>query len=98
MTEREKPLGLDMDPDEAFARFLRVDPGELPDNVRLRQKKGPPKRPQVLMRKAKRLPTSDGGSEHAPVPPCGGGCLIRADMRHTDRPCIWTLNVRFLAL
>ena len=45
MKEREKPLGLDMDPDEAFARFLGVNPAELPENVRLRQKKGPPKRP-----------------------------------------------------
>lgn len=40
MKEREKPLGLDMDPDEAFARFLGVAPAELPENVRLRQKKG----------------------------------------------------------
>lgn len=50
MTERkprEKPLGLDMDPDEALERFLGVDPAELPDNVKLRQtkKEGPPKRP-----------------------------------------------------
>jgi len=48
MTERkmrEKPLGLDMDPDEALERFLGVDPGELPENVKLGQKRGPPKRP-----------------------------------------------------
>lgn len=45
MKEREKPLGLDMDPDEAFARFLGVKPEELPPEVLLRQKKGPPKRP-----------------------------------------------------
>ena len=50
MTERktrEKPLGLDMDPDEALARLIGVDPGELPDNVKLRtgKKEGPQKRP-----------------------------------------------------
>lgn len=48
MTERktrEKPLGLDMDPDEALERFIGVDPYELPDNVKLGEKRGPPKRP-----------------------------------------------------
>lgn len=48
MTERktrEKPLGLDMDPDEAMERFIGVDPHELPDNVKLGKKRGPPKRP-----------------------------------------------------
>lgn len=48
MTERktrEKPLGLDMDPDEALERFIGVDPAELPDNVKLGRKKGPPKQP-----------------------------------------------------
>ena len=43
--ERESPLGLDLDPDEAFARFLGVDPAELPRDARLKQKKRPPKRP-----------------------------------------------------
>lgn len=46
MTEkktRERPLGLDMDPDEAFERFLGVDPDELDDNKKLK-KKPPPKR------------------------------------------------------
>lgn len=48
MTERktrEKPLGLDMDPDEALERFLGVDPDELPDSVKLKRERGPPKRP-----------------------------------------------------
>lgn len=45
MTEREKPLGLDMPFDEALERFLGVDPEQLPEHVRLRQKRGPPKRP-----------------------------------------------------
>ena len=39
---REKPLGLDMPFDEALERFIRVDPNELPDSVKLRQKKTPP--------------------------------------------------------
>ena len=55
MTEREKPLHLDMDPDEALERFLRVKPEDLPENVRLRKGKGPPKRSQV-----KRSPSKDG--------------------------------------
>lgn len=38
--KQDKPLGLDMDPDEALARFICVDPDELPEHVRLRQKKG----------------------------------------------------------
>jgi hypothetical protein len=43
---RERPLGLDMDPDEALERFIGVDPAELPDSIKLRRKKeGPPKRP-----------------------------------------------------
>lgn len=46
MTEqREKPLALDMPFDEALERFIGTDPDELPDNVKLRKKKGPPKRP-----------------------------------------------------
>jgi len=45
MTERERPLGLDMPFMEALERFVGVVPGELPENVKLRQKKGPPKRP-----------------------------------------------------
>ena len=45
MTEkREKPLGLDMPFGEALERFIGTDPKELPDNVKLRQKKPPPKR------------------------------------------------------
>ena len=43
MTEkREKPLFLDMDPDEALARFIQTDPAEL--RARLEVKKPPPKR------------------------------------------------------
>ena len=46
MTEkREKPLGLDMPFGEALERFIGVDPTDLPENVKLRQKEGPPKRP-----------------------------------------------------
>lgn len=57
MTERkarEKPLGLDMDPDEALERFIGVDPGELPDNVKLGKRKGPPKRPRGVDTKPSR--------------------------------------------
>lgn len=49
--QREKPLGLDMDPDEALERFLGVDPAELPDNVKLKKEKGPPKRSPRVGRK-----------------------------------------------
>jgi len=53
MTEkREKPLDLDMDFGEALERFIGVDPDELPENVKLRQKKGPPKRPPGVDKKA----------------------------------------------
>ena len=53
MTEkREKPLGLDMPFGEALERFIRVNPDELPDNVKLRQKEGPPKRPPGVAKKA----------------------------------------------
>lgn len=41
--QREKPLGLDMPFGEALERFIGVDPAELPDNVKLRRKKPPPK-------------------------------------------------------
>ena len=44
----EKPLGLDMDPDEAFSRFLGVKPEELPERFRPKTKKGRPKPPQVI--------------------------------------------------
>lgn len=43
--KREKPLHVDMPFHEALERFIGTDANELPDNVRLRQKKGPPKRP-----------------------------------------------------
>lgn len=45
MTEkREKALGLDMGFGEALERFIGVKPSELPDNVKLKRKKPPPKR------------------------------------------------------
>ena len=50
--KREKPLGLDMPFSEALERFVGVDPGELPDSVKLRQKEGPPKRPPGVAKKA----------------------------------------------
>lgn len=53
MTEkREKPLGLDMPFGEALERFIGVDPADLPENVKLRQKEGPPKRPPGVAKKA----------------------------------------------
>ncbi|MEQ1498968.1 MAG: hypothetical protein ABL914_09940 [Novosphingobium sp.] len=53
MTEkREKPLGLDMPFSEALERFIGVDPAELPENVKLRQKEGPPMRPPGVAKKA----------------------------------------------
>lgn len=59
MTEkREKPLYLDMDPDEALARFLQTDPDEL--KRRLDKKKAPPKRGQgVAGRKRPKSPPGD---------------------------------------
>jgi hypothetical protein len=42
--QRERPLGLDMPFGEALERFIGVDPTELPDNVKLKRKKPPPKR------------------------------------------------------
>lgn len=52
MTEkREKPLYLDMDPDEALARFLQTDPDEL--KRRLDKKKAPPKRGQGVGRRGR---------------------------------------------
>lgn len=41
--KREKPLGLDMDFAEALARFAGVDPGELPDKIKLGKKASPKK-------------------------------------------------------
>ena len=49
--KREKYLGLDLPFNEALARFIGVDPDELPANVKLRQKKGPPKRPPGVQKK-----------------------------------------------
>ena len=41
---REKPLGLDLPFGEALERFIGTDLAELPDVVKLRQKRPPPKR------------------------------------------------------
>ena len=49
---RERPLGLDMDPDEALARFLQTDPLDIPDNKKLDTKKPPPKRGPVVAKKS----------------------------------------------
>lgn len=53
--KRERPLGLDMDPDEAFERFLGVNPDELDENKKLK-KKPPPKRGPVTKGKPKPKP------------------------------------------
>jgi thymidylate kinase len=52
--KREKPLYLDMDPDEALARFMQTDPDQL--KRRLDKKKAPPKRGQVVEEKVKPKP------------------------------------------
>ena len=41
---RDKPLGLDMPFGEALERFIGADPKQLPDEVKLKRKKPPPKR------------------------------------------------------
>jgi hypothetical protein len=45
---RDKPLGLDMPFGEALERFIGVKPEDLPDDVRVRKKRGPPKRPPAV--------------------------------------------------
>jgi hypothetical protein len=42
--QREKPLGLDMPFGEALERFIATDPKELPDKIKLKPKRPPPKR------------------------------------------------------
>jgi len=49
--KRERPLGLDMEPDEAFERFMGVDPNEIDESKKLK-KKPPPKRGSGIKRKA----------------------------------------------
>ena len=73
--QREKPLGLDMDPDEALERFIGVDPGELPDSIKLRQKGGRRSDPQVL---TTNLPARRGRASRLayPLP----GAPVRADV------------------
>lgn len=52
--KREKPLYLDMDPDEALERFVQTDPAEL--KRRLDKKKAPPKRGQGVETKSRPKP------------------------------------------
>jgi hypothetical protein len=42
-SNREKPLGLEMPFAEALERFIGVDPAQLPESVRLKRKRPPPK-------------------------------------------------------
>ena len=42
--QRERSLGLDMPFDEAMERFIGVAPSELPESVKLKRKRPPPKR------------------------------------------------------
>lgn len=55
---RERPLGLDMDPDEAFERFLGVEPDEIAENKKLK-KKPPPKRGSGVKRGTEPKPRPD---------------------------------------
>lgn len=52
--KREKPLYLEMNPDEALARFMQTDSAEL--KRRLDKKKGSPKRPQGVDEKVRPKP------------------------------------------
>jgi hypothetical protein len=52
--QREKPLFLDMDPDEALVRFIQTDPEEV--RRLMDKKKPPPKRGSSVDRKAKPKP------------------------------------------
>ena len=69
-----------MDTDEGLARFIGIDPRELPDNVKLRtgKQEGPQKRPHprrelIRIGPARREPTSASGY---PLP----GAPVRADV------------------
>lgn len=58
MTEKwEKPLHLDLDPDEAMTRLLQTNPTEL--NRRLDRKKAPPKRGQGVDGRGRPKPSPD---------------------------------------
>ena len=48
--KREKALGLDMPFSEALERLIGVDPGELPDNVKLKKKPPPQRGPGVAVK------------------------------------------------
>ena len=50
--KRERPQGLDMPFGEALERFIGVDLADLPEAVKLRPKRGPPKRPPSVGSKA----------------------------------------------
>ena len=50
--KRERPLGLDMPFGVALERFIGVEPADLPEAVKLRSKRGPPKRPPSVEPKA----------------------------------------------
>ena len=50
--QRERPLGLDMPFGEALERFIGVDPAELTDAVKLKQKRGPQQQPPGIDKKA----------------------------------------------
>ena len=55
--KREKPLFLDMDPDEALTRFLQTEPDEL--KRRLDKKKAPPKRGRGVGKRGRPKPPPD---------------------------------------
>jgi len=55
---REKPLYLDMDPDEALERFLQTEPEEV--RRLIEKKKPPPKRGQGVETKAGSKPKPSG--------------------------------------
>lgn len=58
--KQDRPLGLDMCPDEALARFIGVNPEELPDRVR--QRKGRPEPPQEIDEEGSEEPGPDAAS------------------------------------
>lgn len=55
--KRERPLYLDLDPDEALERFLQTDPDEL--KRRLDKKKAPPERGRGVERRKRPKPPPD---------------------------------------
>lgn len=55
--KRERPLYLDMDPDEALARFMQTEPAELKE--RLDEKRPPPKRGRSVEKGKRPKPLAD---------------------------------------